>query len=83
MMHWGYGIGWVELLCGGFVVLLVLGGLIALAVILLTRSYSGRGSSGGATRTSSRTPLEILQERYARGEISKEEYLEMREHLRE
>lgn len=35
-----------------------------------------RGATGGGER--SRTPLEILEERYARGEISDEEFAERR-----
>ncbi|MDW5563597.1 MAG: SHOCT domain-containing protein [Methanomassiliicoccus sp.] len=35
-----------------------------------------------APRTSSRTPEEVLDQRYARGEISRDEYLRMREDMR-
>jgi uncharacterized membrane protein len=70
------------MLCGGATLVLLLGGLIALAVVLLTRTSSGREPSGGSTASTSPTPMEILKARYARGEITKEEYTEMREHLR-
>lgn len=79
-MHWGYGFGWGAWICGGAIGLLLLLGLVALAILLLTRTLSHRRSSG-PVGPSSQTPLEILKARYARGEISREEYEEMREHL--
>jgi putative membrane protein len=79
-MHWGYGFGWGALICGGGIALLLLLGLVALVIWLLTRS-SSPGRSRGSVGPSSQTPLEILKTRYARGEISREEYEEMREHL--
>jgi putative membrane protein len=73
--------GWGTMICGGALGLLVLVALVVVVVLLLTRSSAGgRGATG---RPSSQTPVEILQERYARGEITREEYQEMREHLRE
>ncbi len=44
-------------------------GLIVLGIVALVKWLSA-GSSPG----SSKRPLEILQERYARGEISRDEY---------
>ena len=81
MMHWGHGFGWVAVICGG-ATLLLLGVLVVLAVIWLVRAPSERGSSGGSSSPVSETPLDILKARYARGEISREEYEEIREHLR-
>ncbi len=72
-MHWNDGwwmaVGgvWMVLLWGGFIVLLVFG------VRWLVRQ--GRD---GAPR---RTPLDIARERYAKGEITKEEFEEMKRHL--
>jgi len=84
-MHWGPGIGWGEVICFGAVGLVLLAGLIALVIWLLTSTSSrGRTSTGeGTAPPRPKTPMEILKERYARGEITQEEYLEMREHLRE
>jgi putative membrane protein len=82
-MHWGPGIGWGEMICVGAVGLVLLAGLIALVIWLLTSASSRGGSSIGGRSTPPKTPMEILKERYARGEITQEEYLEMREHLRE
>jgi putative membrane protein len=85
-MHWGPGIGLGEVICFGAVGLVLLAGLIALVIWLLTSASSkGRTSTGEGTKPPPppKTPMEILKERYARGEITREEYLEMREHLRE
>ena len=71
-----YGIGYIELLLlllmVGFFVL-VIGAAIA-ALIWFARRVS-TAESGGALR--------ILRERYARGEISREEYEQMRDELRD
>ena len=79
MNGWGMG-GWMT---GWGVVWLVLilavGALVVLGVVMATRA----GSTGGSSlrRDGSKSALEILQERYARGEISSEEYEEMRRTL--
>lgn len=82
-MHMGPGIGWAELICVGAVGLVLLAGLIAFVIWLLTSASSRSRTSIGGGTTPPKTAMEILKERYARGEITREEYLEMREHLRE
>jgi putative membrane protein len=72
MDGWGWGIG--GLLVALVLLLLVAGAVVAL-VLLLTRSGRGSGPSAGPG-----TAQQILAERYARGEISTEEY---RDRLRE
>ena len=70
MMGWyGDGLGW-----GGWVVMslsmIAFWALVVFAVVAIFRA--GReDSSGGTTR---RDPLEILDERFARGEIDETEY---------
>jgi len=68
MMNWGYG------MFGGFGMLLFWGVVIVLAVLLL------RQVTRGGTRSRAR---QILEERYAKGEISKEEFDERRKDLSE
>lgn len=51
-------------------------GLIVVGVAFIIRSFSGGGST--ATRPDSKRALEILDERFARGEIDQEEYEERR-----
>jgi putative membrane protein len=77
MGDWMYGMGW------GWIILIVLV-VIVLAVLLVPRGGSSGSQPGGGTaypQSSSGRALEILKERYARGEISKEEYEEMRRDL--
>lgn len=62
-MHWGYAMGgWTMLLW--FVLAVAVVGLLVWAV---ARSATPRGRAGAR-------PEEILRERFARGEISREEF---------
>ena len=54
--------------------------LIVLAVVSLADSGE-RGAARGALPTSPETPLEILKRRYAQGEITKEQYEDMKREL--
>ena len=79
MTRYGYGMG-----AGMWVVWILLLALIALVVYLVVRAGdSGRKSSGDALqRPSGRAAaVDILNARYARGEISSEEYEERLGHL--
>jgi len=90
MMFWGHHMGY-----GGYGFLLtaiVWIGLIVLGVWLLAKLFPGGSSPGrsGSTgnrgaahsrTTGSETPMEILQKRYARGELTKEEYETIRHDL--
>jgi putative membrane protein len=53
--------------------------LLGLAVWLIIRA--SRGAAGGNYPPGANRPLEILKERYARGEITREEYEELRRDL--
>lgn len=79
-MWWGHGFGWASVLFGVLMMLLFWGGLIAL-VVLVIRGLSGQTSTDSALQSSSTstTALDILKERYARGEITRAEYEEMRD----
>ncbi len=56
--------------------ILIIGGIVWLVVTLV------RGSQGPSLITSHReTPLDILKARYARGEITKEQFEEMKRDL--
>jgi putative membrane protein len=68
-MGWGMGLGWIIGIA-----------LLALIVWAIVRiSNSAASASSGRQKTA----LDILKERYARGEISKEEYEEKRRVLSE
>ncbi len=85
--HWGWGhmafggvtmlLGWGHMAFGGVTMLLVWGGIILVIALLLRGlgAFRTRGEPGGPSRA---TALEVLQERYARGEIDKPEYEERR-----
>lgn len=74
MMGWGGG--WSGMIFGPLMMILVLA-LPVVAVVLLIRWLGGsRGSASPG-----QTPLDILRERYARGEIDKEEFEERRRTL--
>lgn len=69
MGHWGWDGGWGAGMIGmAFWWLLIL-----VAIVLLAKRLFGSRRSSDGTVPSQRA-LEILKERYARGEIGKEEY---------
>jgi len=75
MMDGGWGMGWG---LHGVWGLLIWGGLIW-AVIALVRSFQNRESV--TTNQTKDDPLTILKTRYAKGELTKEEYANLREDL--
>jgi putative membrane protein len=77
-MMWGfYGFAWWWMLLGGICMVLFWGAVIWL-VVWAIRQVS-RDQERGAT--SQDTPLEIAQRRLARGEITREEFEEVRDAL--
>ncbi len=70
-----HGWGWVGI---GAVHMLLFWALIILAIVVLVK-YLSRNSSG--YDRPQRTPLDILKERYARGEIDKQEFEEKKRDL--
>jgi putative membrane protein len=79
---WGHMWNWGGMVMMVIVTLLILALLIALivAIVLLVRNAQ---RPGGISTTSARpgNAVEILKERYARGEINRKEYLEKRREL--
>jgi putative membrane protein len=77
MMH-GFGFGGMDLL-GGWIGLIlnlaILVGIVILVVWAVKHFTSGSMSSGG------QTPREIVQARYARGEITRDQYQQMLQDL--
>lgn len=69
MMGWGgFGFGWISML---------LFWLIIVLVIVFILKYAGISK----TANDSKSPLDILKERYAKGEIDKKEYEEKKRGL--
>jgi len=76
-MMWGFGMIFGPLF---FILLLV---LVVAAAVLLVRWLAGPWQAGSQAAPPGRTPLDILRERFARGEIDKEEFEERRRVLGE
>ena len=78
MMGYGYGssLGWLGM-GFGMIIHLAFTALIIMAVIWMYKSVFRSGCrNGGQTNA-----VEILQQRYAKGEISRDEYLQMKKDL--
>lgn len=80
------GIGWGGWLFMLVFLLLLVALVVGIVLVLLRstgglRSSTGAGASGGGSMASS-TAQQVLDERYARGEIEEEEYLRRRSVLR-
>ena len=71
-MMWGYGFGWF-----GWLFMLAWWALMVVGIVWLVRSVSDRGD--GASPSSARR---ILDERFASGELSQEDYEARRRVLR-
>ena len=84
MMGWDFGWGWGWMLFGGLTMVLFWGGLIAL-IVLAVRGLTGSGypSRSGELPERRATPdaLEILKTCYAKGEITREEFEQIRKDL--
>lgn len=85
MMPWGGMMGGGGLGYGGFglgmllnliVTIVIIAGLILL-VVWFVRQFGG----GARAEREEKTPLEILKERYARGEIDREEFEQKKKDL--
>ena len=78
MMGWGnqgYGMGGF-----GGIVMVLFWGLIIVGVVLVIRHFMA-GQGGGPSSSAERDPLQILRERYAKGEIETEEFEERKKML--
>ena len=76
---WGGG-GWMFF---GPLMMIVFVAAIVLVVVLMVRWLGGPGHGAAHHPPPGRTPVDILKERFARGEIDKEEFEERRRALGE
>jgi putative membrane protein len=83
-MMWGYGYGWAGMLWMGLGTLFWIA-ILALVIWSLARLFTGRTFSvppGHAPMPPAQpSAMEILRQRYARGEIDMETFVTMRGHL--
>ena len=76
MMDWGFGMGWL-----GFIVMGIFWILIIVAIIFLIRWLVVSSRGGSHSQKSEETAIEILKKRYAKGEINREEFEEIKRDL--
>jgi putative membrane protein len=78
----GFGFFGIGMLLMGLFWILVIGGVVWL-VVALVRGSQGRSASQVLTPGAStgQTPLDILKARYAKGEVTKEQFEEMKRDL--
>jgi putative membrane protein len=83
MWRWGEFGGWD--MGFGILLLILFWGLVILGIVALLRWLSsesrGRREPAAGARPRDKTPLEIVRERYARGEIDRDEYEQKRRDL--
>lgn len=72
---WGWGMGF------GWIFMILFWALIILGVVALAKWLFSAGNSRGGFGGSGKSALDILNERYARGEINPEQYEQMRRDL--
>ena len=82
MMNFGFGpfggFGWIFMILWW---VLIIAGIVALIKWLTSQSRSTHHNEKPFDSTQGKSPLEILQERYAKGEINKQEFEEKKKDL--
>jgi len=78
MNGWGFGFGWIGMILMWLIPVGILS-LVILGIAGLVRSLTSddQGSTPPPRTNDQSTPREILQSRYARGDITREQYLEI------
>jgi len=72
-MHGMPMMGW-----GGWIIMLVFWILVIAGIVVLARRLTSRQ---GPNESPSKSPIDILKERYARGEIDREQFEQMKRDL--
>jgi putative membrane protein len=78
MWCWSEGAGWWVI--PGVIFILLFWGAIVTLVVWGIKKLTGREDSSKGP-TDNRTPLDIAKERYAKGEISQEEFEQIKKNL--
>jgi len=71
--HPGWDWGWGHMIFGSLMMILFWGAII-FVIVLAVRWWGGGPSRGTGQERSGKRALDILEERFARGEIDKEEF---------
>jgi len=66
-------------MAAGWIMMVVFWGLVVVGIVVLVRAATTRGAPGQPTPADA--PLEILKRRYAAGELTKEQFEEMKHHI--
>lgn len=75
MMGYGWGMGW------GWIGMILFWILLILAIVWLVRALDLGSGAGGHRDANRDDALEVLRERYARGEIDREEFQDRKRDL--
>ena len=78
MWPYGYGGGWGWMV-GGWIMMLVFWALVVIGIVALVRFLNDRGITSWSK--AQETPLDILRRRYASGELTKEQFDEMKRNV--
>ncbi len=79
MWDWGFGGGWIFML---FMWLIVIAVIVVVIVLVVNSTKQSQDRSPG-THSEHGRAVEKVKERYAKGEIDREEYKQMMEDLKE
>ena len=79
---WGTGYGWLDLLLNLVITLVAIIGIVLLIAWLVRRIFPAYELTGGRGR-SLLTAKEVLQARYARGDLNRKQYKKMLSDLAE
>jgi putative membrane protein len=77
-MDWGWG----GMIFGPFMMIVFIA-VVVVVIVLFVRGLGGPGIGGALHNSAGKVPLDILKERFAKGEIDQEEFEERRRALGE